>query len=263
MHRPTLRIPSAIATILLAATGADASAAGDRVSAPAVAQDLLAAEQQGLVEVRFIPVDSRSANVVVTNRADRPLTLRLPGTFAGAPVLAQQFGAAPVGFAGAGMNAGPQNVAGGGMQNAGMGIGNPVGGGGPFSLPPERTRTLRVPTVCLEHGKREPTPRVPYRMVSLASCASDQRLPYVMEGLASGRLSQQVAQAATWHIASGLSWEQLAAEKIDMAGGDPDVPTFSPAELIAARQVVEQAAVAVRQSGEAEASRATTDTAAR
>jgi len=261
MH-PTLRIQSAIVGILLATTGA-AHAAGDRVAAPAAAQDLLTAEQQGLVEVRFIPLDSRSANVVVTNRADRPLTLRLPGTFAGAPVLAQQFGAAPVGFAGAGMNAMPQNVAGGGMQNAGMGIGQPVGGGGPFSLPPERTRTLRVPTVCLEHGKREPTPRVAYRLVSLASCASDPRLPFVMEGLASGRFPQQVAQAATWHIASGLSWEQLAAERIDMAGGDPDVPKFSPAELAAARQVVEHAAAAARQAGEAEESRATADTAAR
>ncbi len=215
-------------------------------SPEAVVQDILSAEAEGLVEVKFIPNDSRSAQVVVTNRSTRPLTLRLPSGFAGVPVLAQMGmggGGQGGGFASAGIG-GSQGVGGGGMggvQNAGMGIGGAQGGGGgPFSLPPERTRTLRVPTVCLEHGKREPSPRVPYRMTALSEFSSDPKLQDVMTALASGVLSQKVAQAAAWHISSGRSWDQLAAEVIDMAGGDPDVPVFTRAELMAARRFVEE-----------------------
>jgi hypothetical protein len=205
----------------------------------APAQDLLAAEAEGLVAIRFIPNDARSAQVIVTNKSKRPLTLRLPDAFAGVPVLAQMAGGGGAGFGAGGIGGVPQNVGGGGMQNQGMGIGQPGGGGGPFSLPPEKTRTLKVATVCLEHGKREPAPRIPYRMTALDSCTSDPRLADVMAGLSSGQISQKVAQAAAWHIASGLSWERLAAEAIHMAGGDPDVPFFTPAELVAARRVVE------------------------
>ena len=225
------------AALVLAALAAPAVARGPRVassSALADAQDILAAEAAGLVNVKFIPNDSRTAQVVVTNRSDRPLTLRLPAGFAGVPVLAQMGGGMQGGgmqgggFGAGGIGGGAQNVGGGGM------------GGGPFSLPPERTRTLRVPTVCLDHGKREPTPRIAYRMTALENCSTDPRLQDVMACLSSGAISQKVAQAAAWHISSGLTWQQLSAEMIVMAGGTPDVPFFTPAELAAARRLVEE-----------------------
>lgn len=219
------------AALVLAALAAPAVARGPAVassSALADAQDILAAEAAGLVNVKFIPNDSRTAQVVVTNRSDRPLTLRLPAGFAGVPVLAQMGGMQGGGFGAGGIGGGAQNVGGGGM------------GGGPFSLPPERTRTLRVPTVCLDHGKREPTPRIAYRMTALENCSTDPRLKDVMACLSSGAISQKVAQAAAWHISSGRTWQQLSAEMIVMAGGTPDVPFFTPAELAAARRLVEE-----------------------
>ena len=194
---------------------------------PTEIQDVLAAEAAGLVDVKFIPNDSRSAQVIVTNRSDRPLSLRLPAGFAGVPVLAQM---------------GMQGGGAGGVGAGGIGGQAQNGGGGPFSLPPERTRTLRVATVCLDHGKREPSPRVPYRMTAIDTCSSDPCLQDVMTALASGAISQKVAQAAAWHISSGRTWEQLAAEVISMAGGDPDVPFFTPAELAAARRLVDESA---------------------
>ena len=233
------------AALVLAALAAPAVARGPRVassSALADAQDILAAEAAGLVNVKFIPNDSRTAQVVVTNRSDRPLTLRLPAGFAGVPVLAQMGGMQGGGFGAGGIGGGAQNVGGGGMMGGGMGGGGMGGGmgGGPFSLPPERTRTLRVPTVCLDHGKREPTPRIAYRMTALENCSTDPRLQDVMACLSSGAISQKVAQAAAWHISSGLTWQQLSAEMIVMAGGTPDVPFFTPAELAAARRFVEE-----------------------
>lgn len=295
-------------------------------------QDVLAAEAEGLVEVRFIANDSRSAQVLVTNRDGRPLTLRLPPAFAGVPVLAQQgMGNLPgAGFGAGGIGGIPQNVGGGGMQNQGMGIGGAPGGNPfcwvarevygvhdprwlefrgwmtwqaprwlqdvyathgeriagwlherpvakaavrsvmelalgdakgmdgraalcrvsapidgaakPFTVPAGKTLTIRAPTVCLDHGRREPTTRIPYRMVALETVSEDPRLPVILGGLASGHLSQKVAQAAAWHVSSGRTWDQLAAEVIDRAGGDPDLPVFSAGELAAARRAVEVAA---------------------
>ena len=60
----------------------------ETTSAAAEARDVLAAEADGLAEVKFVANDARSAQVVVTNRGDRPLTLRLPAAFAGVPLLA-------------------------------------------------------------------------------------------------------------------------------------------------------------------------------
>lgn len=241
-----LRTPAAVLALLMmasAASGREAGVAPSRAASSAEAQDLLEAQAAGLVEVKFIANDSRTAQVVVRNRSDRPLTLRLPEGFAGVPVLAQfmnqQQGGA--GFGAGGIGGTPQNVGGGGGMGGMGGMGGGMGGG-PFSLPPERTRTLRVPTVCLEYGKREPSPRIEYRMTPLAECSTDPRLQDVVTALADGKISQKVAQAAAWHVASGRTWEQLSAEMIQMAGGDPDRPYFAAGELAAARNFVEQSA---------------------
>jgi hypothetical protein len=214
---------------------------GRAVAAPAEVHDVLAAESAGLVSVKYIPNDSRSAQIVVTNRSDRPLTLRLPDQFAGVPVLAQMGmgggGGGQAGFGAGGIGASPQTTGGAAPQQGGMGIGG-AQGGGMFSLPPEKTRVVKVTTVCLEHGKPEPSPLRPYKLVELESYSDDPRLAELMTSIGRGEVSQKVAQAAAWHIANGLTWEQLAAEKIDHAGGDPDEPFLTPAELRAASQVV-------------------------
>ena len=213
-----------------------------RAAPPAEVHDVIAAESAGLVTVKYIPNDSRSAQIVVTNRSDRPLTLRLPTLVAGVPVLAQMGmgggGGGMAGFGAAGAGAAPQ-ATGGGPQQAGMGIGGGAGGGGMFSLPPEKTKIVKFTTVCLEHGKPEPSPLRSYKLVELASYSDDPRLAELLASVAKGEISQKVGQAAAWHIANGLTWERLAAEKIDHAGGDPDEPFFTPAELEAAFQVTE------------------------
>lgn len=297
--------------------------------AAADATDVLVAEAEGLADVKFVANDSRSAQVVVTNRGDRPLTLRLPAAFAGVPVLAQMGGGAGAGFGAGGIGGTPQNVGGGGVQNQGMGIGGAPGGnpfcwvarevygvhdsrwlafrqwmvweapewlqtlylergevfaswlrerpaakalvrlamdraiatdraplaGGlygvataapdaftkPFTVAAGGTVAVKLPTVCLEYGKREPTARMPYRLTAFEQVSQDPKLALILGGLASGHVSQKVAQAAAWHLASGRTWEQLAAEVIDRAGGDPDLPVFSAAELAAARQAVDVA----------------------
>ena len=235
--------------------------------------DLFEAEAQQLVSLRYIPNNAKSAQIIVTNRTRRPLTLRLPAAFAGIPVLAQMGGMGGMGgggnqggFAAGGIGGGPQTTAGGagglggqgmnGMGGGGMGMGG-GGGGGAFSIPPERSRTFRVPTVCVEYGKHEPSSRMPYKLTKAETFSSDPKLAFVLESLGRGELSQKVAQAAAWHIANGLTWEKLAAEKIDHAGGIPDEPYFSQAELVMAYRLVAVATEEARRrqpSGQSEAS---------
>lgn len=237
------------------ACAADSASVTSASAAPSGVPDLFEAEERQLVSVKYIPNNAKSAQIIVTNRTRRPLTLRLPAAFAGVPVLAQMGGMGGMGggnqggFAAGGIGGGPQTTGGGGMGGQGMngmgGGGMGMGGGGAFSIPPERSRTFRVPTVCLEYGKREPSSRMPYKLARTETVSSDPKLAVVLESLGRGELPQKVAQAAAWHIANGLTWEKLAAEKIDHAGGIPDEPYFSRAELVAAHRVV---AVATEQA---------------
>jgi hypothetical protein len=222
-------------------------------SSASQASELFAAEADGLVAVKYIPNDSRSAQVIITNRTSKPLSLRLPAAFAGVPVLAQMGmgmggGGAAAGFGAGGIGGGPQ-ATGGGLGGQGMngmgGGGAGAAGGGAFSIPPQKTRVLRVTTVCLEHGKPEPSSRHPYKLAAVESFSTDPKLAVVLESLGRGELSQKVAQAAAWNLSNGLSWERLAAEKIDHAGGVPDEPYFTAAELLAAQRVV---AIATQQA---------------
>lgn len=70
-------------------------------SSVVASQDILDAEKAGLIEVKYIPNDSRSAQIVIDNKSDQPLTLRLPKAFVGVPVLAQ-FGGGGIGGGGMG-----------------------------------------------------------------------------------------------------------------------------------------------------------------
>ncbi|MFM7243970.1 MAG: hypothetical protein ACKO40_07305 [Planctomycetaceae bacterium] len=339
---------ASIATSFVLASVFSVARAGDAKAVTATApadtaavQDVLAAQDAGLVDVKFIPNDARSAQIVVASRVDRPLTLRLPASFGAVPVLAQfgqqqgmGGGMGMMGGGMGGMGGGMQSMGGGGMGMGGMGMGGGMGGMGggmgqgfcwvareiygvhdarwlafrewmehdapaslqcgyamfgedvaawlrtrpvakavarplmdlaiadrpvsaqhvahlsvaagdvapTFTVFPAKSRVVRIATVCLDHGKREPNARVPYRMVALDVCSTDPRLADLLECLSRGMLTQKVAQAAAWHLSSGRTWEQLAAEVIEMAGSaDPDVRVFSPAELLAARQFVEAA----------------------
>jgi hypothetical protein len=261
----TLALVAGLAvTALFAEAREPSNAQPQSVAKAGVVADVLEAESQGLVQVKYIPNDSRSAQIIVTNVSRKPVTLRLPTAFAGVPVLAQMMGmgmgggGGGAGFGAGGIGGGAQTTGGGGMGQQGMnGLGGGMGGGGgAFSIPPQKTRVLRVTTVCLEHGKPEPSPRYPYKLSAIDSFSTDPKLAVVLEGLGRGAVPQKVAQAAAWHLSSGLSWERLAAEKIDHAGGVPDEAYFTPVELHAAQQLVAMATQRVEAAGSAGASAA-------
>ncbi|HEX5104008.1 MAG TPA: hypothetical protein VFV87_09375 [Pirellulaceae bacterium] len=179
---------------------------------------LFEAIRAGHLNAQVIPKNSQGGTVVFTNQTGRPLSIRLPAAFAAVPVVAQ-FG---VGGAGGGLGIGGNNgVNGGASANQGLGGGfggaggfggglNGGGlGGGFFNIGPERVIKLKFVAVCLEHGKRDPTPRIPYELEPIETCTKQSSVVELVKMLSSGEADQSSAQAAAWHLANGMKFEEL------------------------------------------------------
>ena len=133
---------------------------------------------------------------------------------------------------------------GGGMGGGGM------GGGGFMRVPPERMRKLTVTTVCLEHGKQDPNPKIPYKMVPLEEFTDNPRVKVLCEALGYGQVTQNTAQAAAWHMMDGLTWQELAAKNRVESKYTGNVRWFSPIELQTAMAVVNTASKIAEDRGE-------------
>ncbi|HUE75004.1 MAG TPA: hypothetical protein VMP01_29320 [Pirellulaceae bacterium] len=204
---------------VLGLTAASYGAKPDKAEAEKV--DLFAAMESGDIEVRLICKDSTTGNVLITNKTKKPLAIKLPDAFAGVPVAAQfgcpggpgggGFGGCPGGGGGGG---GQQGLGGGGGGfgggGGGGGFGGGGGGGGIFNVAPEKVGKIKVVTVCLEHGKDDPNPRIPYELRPIESFVEDQKVIELVKMVARGEIDQHSAQAAAWHLANDMSWQELA-----------------------------------------------------
>jgi hypothetical protein len=203
--------------------------------------DLFDAMKGGDIDVKFIPHNSREGQLLVTNKTDQPLTVKLPEAFAAVPVLAQAVGAAGgnnanrKSYGNSNNNSQNQGVGGGGG-----GLGGNVGGGGAFDVAPEKVAKIKLETVCLEHGKKEPNAHVPYEIRPIGSFTSDANVQELCKMVGAGQIDQRAAQAAAWHLANHMTWEQLMDKKIHhLIGGDEVY--FSQDEILAAMQITDRA----------------------
>ena len=230
--------------------------------------DLFPAIDAGQIEVEVIPRDSTRTNLIVSNTTDRPLAIRMPLGAVAAPVLAQF---QP--FPNQNNNNSPQNQ---GLpfqnnnnnnpfpffnQGAAAGAAPAIGphadvfARAPFdeqgllNVPAGRTVRVRIPAVCLEHGRPDPGPRHAYELRPLESFSSDPRLKYILGLLATGHFSQRETQIAAWHVSSDMSWDELDTLQIEHFNGRNE-QMFTAAELATARQMVETADEMVEQETE-------------
>jgi hypothetical protein len=238
MHREQ-KILAIAAVLALAAVSAISLSAADRTgkNAPATSVDLFAGIQSGDLQVKFIPKNDRDANLVITNETKQPLSVKLPDAFVGVPILAQAGGGGVNrGATGGRNNSNTQNqTVGGGGGGGGFG-----GGGGGFNIAPEAAAKIKLPIVCLEHGKKDPASTIPYEIRPVESFTQDDRVKEVLTMLGDGNLDQRAAQAAAWHFSNGMSWDELANKKIHHLQG-ADEPYFSRVELQLALQVAARA----------------------
>jgi hypothetical protein len=225
--------------------------------------ELFAAIKSGQAEVRVIPRDSTVLNFMVRNTTDRPLRLQMPAALAAAPIQAQQ----P--FPNLFQNNNNNNGGGGGNQGVGF---NPGGqnnnNNGPFNpfmnVPAGREVKLRVPCVCLEHGKPEPNTRVAYELRPLSDYSSDRRVVTAIASLGEKNADQRVVQLAVWNMVNEKSWSDLASMHNKHLNGTT-TPLYEQAEVEKAKSLVskldELQASASATADSREASASTTSTA--
>ncbi len=206
--------------------------------------EMFAAIENGNISVKLIPKDSTESQVVIKNETDRPLNVKLPDAFAGVPVLAQ------VGGVGAGGNR-RSGSSGNNNKNQNQGTGGGMGGmmggmGGMMNIPPEKVGKLKVPTFCLDHGKAEPRPAIPYTIKPIESYSSKPGVRELCVMFGNGQVNQRAAQAAAWHLNNDMSWEQLAAKRVKHLNGQSQ-PYFSAAEIQAGMQLANSAVRAAKE----------------
>jgi hypothetical protein len=230
-----IAIVAALATAT--ATASDRTAPG-QYNPEHESVELFEGIEQGTIAVKLIAKDATEANVLIENKTDKPLNVQLPAAFAAVPVLAQ-FGG------GMGVGGGGTQVGGGGFGGGGGMMGG-GGGAGFFNVAPEQVGQLRCTIVCLEHGKRDPRPAIPYEIKPIDSFTDKPAVHELCAMVGSGRIPQRAAQAAAWHLQDGMSWQELAAKQIRFANGTSR-PYFAPQELQAGLQI---ATAAVRAAEE-------------
>jgi len=109
---------------------------------------------------------------------------------------------------------------------------------------------VKLPFVsaCLNHGKKEPNPRVEYRMVKVADYTDDPVLQELISMVGSGRLHQRSAQAAIWTRTDGMSWQQLAGKSVRGIRGFRKY--FAPAEISRGQMILTVAETRAREVDE-------------
>jgi hypothetical protein len=217
----------------------------DKTAADKRSVNLFDAMKSGDIQVKYIAHNSKEGQLLVTNNTDVPLTVKLPDAFAAVPVLAQAAGGGGTkksyggGGGGGGQNQGVGGGGGGGLGGGGGGGGR-GGGGGAFDVAPEKVAKIKIDTVCLEHGKKEPAPNVPYEIRPIETFTSDASVQELCKMLATGQINQRAAQAAAWHLANHMTWEQLLDKKIHhLIGGNEAY--FTPEEIRVAMQLTDRA----------------------
>ena len=208
-------------------------------SAVAEAGDLFAALKAGDVEARVVARDQHHVRVFLKNPSKRPLSVKLPDVLAARPILAQGFFGQQgngQGFNSTTSSQQPAQAVGGPMSTgSSRGFGN-----GPFNIPPESVREIKIEAVCLEHGKPNPKNTMPYELVRLDEVCKEPAVEALLIRYGQGGLDRDVVQAAAWNLANGLSWDKLAAMTEPVAINALR-PIYTPQQLQAARQLTERA----------------------
>jgi hypothetical protein len=222
------------------------------------AVEMFAAMEAGQIEVKLIPKDINQANIFVVNKTDKPLAVKMPAAFAGVPVLAQGFGGGMGGMGGGMGGMGGGGMGGGGNQGVGGGMGGGGGGGGfggggggmggggfgggAFNIAAGKVGKVQVDIICLEHGKTDPNPRVEYKIMPIESFSDKPEIAEICKMMANDEISHGSAQASAWHLANGLSWEELAAkDRVRLSNGYTE-KYFSYRTLLIAKQAIDVAA---------------------
>lgn len=105
-------------------------------------------------------------------------------------------------------------------------------------LLPGKVVTQPIPCFCLEFGKPDPSPKVPYQLRPLEDLTGNRGVRELLIRFGRRQCTQRIAQLALWHVANKTPWQVLAQVHLPryIAGGNRK---FSMRELQAARLLAE------------------------
>ena len=96
---------------------------------------------------------------------------------------------------------------------------------------PDRVGKIKVATVCLEHGKDDPNPRVAYELKPITEFTRQGRVGRDVPDVGQRRSGSGHGSGGRWHLSDGLSFQQLA-EKIRVRHLNGQVEMyFNPQQL--------------------------------
>ena len=232
-----------LAALLLAVSSLarNGHAADTKSAPPSDAVDFFQAVEDHQIDAKFIAKNDHDGRLLITNKTNQPINLKLPEAFAGVPLA--QFGGGGGGGRGGG---------GGGLRwrwwrwpttkcrrrwrRFGRRWQGGGGGGGFFSVPPEETAKINVRTssASITACERRTFLRLQDRAGRLSTS-----IPAVVELLKAfgrGELQHGAVQAAAWHLNNGLSWDELAAKLQGTRRSGPNRPPyFTAADIRAGR----------------------------
>lgn len=190
----------------------------------------------GQFAAKIVHKDEKSGNLFIANKTSEALTVELPETFVGIHVLNQQGLLSQnnnqFGQSGQGQSQGQGQRTGGGAQSQGNSQFGQGSGQNLFSIPPERIVRIPINTVCLDHGKPTPAPRMEYAVAPVETVTKDPVLKELLTIVAQDQVSKNVTQALAWHLSNRKSWQELAAMRHRQLGGfKTGVPLFTRREL--------------------------------
>ncbi len=214
-------------------------------SAEVAAIDLFDAIDQDLIDAKFVARSAAKGRLVLTNKTKEPVNILIPEAFAGVPTLSQFGGGGGGGGGGlGGGGGGGQSVGGGGGGGGGRGGGGGGrggGGGGAFNIAPEKIGRIDVPLLCLDHGLRDPSSSKPYEVRPIEDVVKSPALIEIVKAYANGDIPRGASQAASWHINSQVSWNDLATKQTGTIRSLVRNSYFSRDEMQAAMAIVTRA----------------------
>jgi hypothetical protein len=221
--------------------------------------DLFEAVDAGLVTIRLIPKNALGGNVLIENKTEKSLTVKIPDAVAGVSIHSQAgnpgLGNLGLGNGGAGNQGGAQQQLGGaigqlpgngpagvnGQNGPGVGQGLPGVGQGFFSIPADKVISLPFNSVCLEHGKPEPSGKSRYTLVPVSRISRDPVLYQLLTIVGTGKFDTKSTQAAAWHLANKMSFQTLAEKVTTPLGSLTQTPDFTREQIVEAEKLVAQA----------------------
>jgi len=205
--------------------------------------ELFEAVKKKKLDVRFVPQSAALASLTIVNITDQPVRVRIPVVVAGTPTAPPgtnattyfaSLGTAPPQIVGGVTSITSQSQEPSGSKKkkssgraAAKGVEPPKASA--LTLSPGETRVVPVACVCLEFGKPNPLPIMPYALTDIEKASKKPEVKAMLEGFAQGRFDQETAQLAAWHFNCGMTWNQLA-----------ETGTISVDKLKAAMKVTEQ-----------------------